>query len=158
VTKEEKKAYDYVYYRQHAERRKAQAAAWRRAHPDRVKEFTRKSKEKHKPARKAYAQRRYLNRKEQQAAYTRFKKYGITHSEFLRMVAEQKGRCAICDRTTQQVGQVRALSVDHDHCTNKVRQLLCHECNSGLGMLQDNPDLLRKAATYIEAHRKKEAA
>jgi hypothetical protein len=45
------------------------------------------------------------------------------------------------------------LHVDHDHITGRVRALLCSGCNTGIGHLQDDPDVLRRAADYIEQHR-----
>lgn len=33
--------------------------------------------------------------------------------------------------------------------TGEVRALLCSACNVGLGMFQDAPDLLTKAAQYL---------
>lgn len=67
------------------------------------------------------------------------------------MYAAQDGRCAICRKSETELG--RSLSVDHWHTGDKrVRQLLCAECNRGLGVFKDNPDLLREAAAYLERH------
>jgi len=58
----------------------------------------------------------------------------------------QDGLCAICRAAP-------ASHVDHDHATGAVRQLLCFNCNGGLGQFKDNPVALRAAAAYVERHR-----
>lgn len=63
------------------------------------------------------------------------------------MSAEQGGVCAICGGTNPSGHR---LAVDHDHETRRVRGLLCHACNAGIGKLRDSPDLLRKAIDYLE--------
>lgn len=55
---------------------------------------------------------------------------------------EQGGRCALCRRW-------RTLVVDHDHESGLVRQLLCSQCNTGLGMFRDQPEVLEAAAEYV---------
>jgi len=37
--------------------------------------------------------------------------------------------------------------------TDKIRGLLCRDCNLMLGHAQDNPDILREAANYLEANK-----
>lgn len=65
-------------------------------------------------------------------------------------LAAQGGCCAICGRT-RNVGKRRMrLAVDHCHKTGIVRGILCTHCNQALGQMQDSPDLLRKAADYLE--------
>lgn len=84
------------------------------------------------------------------------KKYGITTVEYDAMVDVHQGLCAICGKPQQAVngltGKMFDMNVDHDHETKKVRGLLCHNCNRGLGMFQDSADLLRRAAEYLDKH------
>ena len=76
-------------------------------------------------------------------------KYGITPQDWNDIFSKQDGRCAICGR--HQTDIKRGLAVDHCHETNIVRGLLCHKCNSALGLLGDNPRILFNAAVYLEA-------
>ena len=80
-------------------------------------------------------------------------KFGITIEQYDLMLATQGGHCAICPATSCTDG--RRLHVDHDHQTGVVRQLLCDLCNKVLGMMKDEPDRLRRAADYLEHHKKK---
>ena len=74
--------------------------------------------------------------------------YGVTNEEFAEMCEAQGGVCAICQREPGQLGLV----LDHDHETGEVRGVICSPCNSGLGLFQDDPEFLRVAAAYLEAH------
>lgn len=72
-----------------------------------------------------------------------------------RLLSEAQGNvCAVCKEpeTTTQQGVLVGLAVDHDHETGAIRQLLCRKCNTGIGLLRDNPDLLEEAALYIRRH------
>ena len=40
--------------------------------------------------------------------------------------------------------------LDHDHKTGKFRGYICGSCNRALGMVKDNPEILRRAAAYLE--------
>lgn len=51
--------------------------------------------------------------------------------------------CEICGCWTEK------FHIDHCHTTNSFRGLLCPNCNSGMGLLGDNPDRLRAAAEYL---------
>jgi hypothetical protein len=72
--------------------------------------------------------------------------YGLTPEQYNVMYVAQSGLCAICKKPPKQ-GQV--LHVDHDHQTERVRGLLCLQCNNGLGSFRDNPELLAEAQVYL---------
>lgn len=72
------------------------------------------------------------------------------------MKRSQHDRCYLCGSEGFLIGNnahTEKLAVDHDHETGRVRKLLCHNCNRALGLMKDDPELLRRAATYIEKHK-----
>jgi hypothetical protein len=90
---------------------------------------------------------------EKNGAAQRFKqRYGITQQEYEQMVADQRGLCAICGKPPIGKGHNTKLHVDHDHTTGKIRKLLCHFCNHGLGNFKDDPQSLERAAMYLRSH------
>ena len=84
------------------------------------------------------------------------KKYdGFTLEQYEAMFAEQGGLCAISGLPSPTGRNAKTrLNVDHDHATNTVRQLLHPDINTALGLFQDNPEWLRRAADYIERWKK----
>lgn len=72
--------------------------------------------------------------------------YRMTLEEYDAMVLAQEGRCDICSDVLDRP------NVDHCHNSGNVRALLCGHCNRGLGYFRDNPEALRAAAAYLEAH------
>lgn len=76
----------------------------------------------------------------------RLKKYGLTLSQWRKMLSKQGGVCAIC-------GDGKAnLVIDHCHTTGKVRGLLCSHCNTGLGCFKDRRSSLIYAVRYLDGH------
>jgi len=114
--------------------------------------------------RKAYNKARYLANKERLKAaaiahakanpeQTRCAKlrrnYGITLAEYDEMLEAQGGRCKIEACRTDVPGGHGRFHVDHNHETGKIRGLLCHRCNIGLGHFRDSPHLLQSARDYL---------
>ena len=117
---------------------KARNAAWYKRNKKKSYAKSRSWKKANKVAVLTNAKRWY--RKNHMAIKER--KYGLDEGGYAKMVIKQKEKCAICKRK-------RPLCVDHDHKTGKVRGLLCRDCNLGLGMFNDDPNLIKKAILFL---------
>lgn len=80
------------------------------------------------------------------------RKYGLTIEDYESMLVQQNGTCAICDGT--KTGYKNGtFAVDHCHTTNRVRGLLCSKCNMAIGYMDDQPERLERAATYLRGNK-----
>ena len=84
------------------------------------------------------------------------RKYNLTYEEYLTMYEEQLGKCSICSKDISLAGvgadKQTVAAVDHCHNTGKVRSLLCHACNAGIGHLKEDKNILNKAIEYLRKH------
>lgn len=135
-----------LHYQANKETYGSRNRAWREANPERYKELTRKYTEANREKVVAASREWYAANKDRARATSRknkLKGYGLTPTEFETMLIEQRGACLIC------LTQMKSPVVDHDHATGAVRGLLCHKCNSALGLLRDCSEVLQRAAQYL---------
>lgn len=88
----------------------------------------------------------YAAHVEEKREYELKRRYTLSQEDYDGLFVSQGGVCAICDSPPNS----KALHVDHNHATGKVRGLLCDKCNRGLGYFNDNPNFLRIATRYLE--------
>lgn len=74
-------------------------------------------------------------------------RYNITVDEWDDLLKSQNNRCAVCKTDDPKFSNWHT---DHCHITGKVRGLLCHPCNVGLGMFKDNIEIMETAIEYLE--------
>jgi hypothetical protein len=88
------------------------------------------------------------------------KTYGITVELYAAMVAEQGGHCAICGQPESRFRGSCAIELAVDHCHNSglVRGLLCGRCNTALGLMRDDVQVLQKAIDYLSKFENLEVA
>lgn len=98
-----------------------------------------------KSCQKAYRQANRDKLKSYLKNYHRKKKYGVDQDGVDAMLDEQGGCCAICGTTEPSPWWC----VDHNHKTMDVRGVLCHPCNSAIGLLKDDPRIMMAAASYV---------
>lgn len=70
-------------------------------------------------------------------------KYGLTQEAFEAMKLGQSNVCKICKKLPKE------WVVDHEHSTGRIRGLLCRSCNVAIGLLNDDPEILKEAARYV---------
>jgi hypothetical protein len=80
------------------------------------------------------------------------KTYDLTQEEYNNKLKEQNHKCDICGIDAVEAPKQK-LFVDHCHDTNKIRGLLCHNCNVSIGLLKESINTLTKAIAYLDKHK-----
>jgi Recombination endonuclease VII len=117
------------WYQRNREAAIARARLWHREHPERLREYRLKNRD-----------RRALQMRRLHLRHTS----GMTLEDYDNLLAAQDGECAICGEQPA-VGQ----SMHIDHMDESVRGILCVRCNNGLGQFKDDPELMLRAAEYV---------
>lgn len=103
--------------------------------------------EKYKTARK----KQYSPTKRKEYAWKRAGIKDMDYDRYLLMLEKQNHCCDICNKHISEINRTH-FDVDHDHNTGKVRGLLCTQCNSGIGKLQDSVSILSAALNYLKRY------
>ena len=81
----------------------------------------------------------------------RLRRYGITQNDYDRKFQEQDDRCAAC--RTDAPG-TKGWCIDHCHKTGRFRSILCMRCNTVIGLVDEDPAILRALTQFAELLRK----
>lgn len=126
------------------------AAQYRIDHPDRVAATNKRSYQKHYTEKRAN-QKRYASSdtaKARARSRSLMNRYGMTIDSWNQLFDRQNGTCAICKTNLEKL-ESRHVHVDHDHVTNAIRGILCHNCNTMIGLARDNSEILNAAINYL---------
>jgi hypothetical protein len=132
------------------EQHKEYGKQYRIKNADKIKQYRIENKDKFKssPDKRKIVDTKYRNNNSDKIKdYKLRKKYGITLDDYNILFNQQEGKCKICG--THQDDLDKKLVVDHNHCTNQIRGLLCDKCNRGLGHFNDNINTLQNAIDYL---------
>ncbi len=77
----------------------------------------------------------------------RYSRYGITKEQYTELLSNQNNTCGGCRLT------LTSPKIDHCHSSGNVRGLLCHNCNTALGLLRDNTKTLANLVEYLEKNK-----
>lgn len=115
---------------------RARAKKFAQKNPEKLKKYQKTWKERHPEKRKLYTRN------------SRIRAYGIEPKVYYEMLEKQGQRCAICNAKSER----RAMNIDHNHKTGKVRGLLCDGCNLSLGHLERDEWVI-KAKQYLAQYK-----
>lgn len=122
-----------------------------------INERNQRDKDKNPEKWKQIYKLQHQKRKEQYGDILSLKKVcearKITLDQHREMVERQNNVCAICgepETRKGKTGDTLRLTIDHCHTTNKVRGLLCHNCNTGIGKFKDDSIRMYRAIRYVK--------
>jgi len=137
------------------DRTKKRMSAWRRGNKEKIKEYNNNYKNLNKD-RLMMKAKEWINKNPDRIKEINIKekmstRYGITPSDYAKILISQGGVCAICGIDTP--GRCGRFHIDHCHDTGVVRGLLCSRCNMGIGQLRDSVEIMLSAIRYLESNR-----
>lgn len=81
------------------------------------------------------------------------RRYGLNTKQQLDLLNNQDGKCKLCDRPVDLfsgISKSTSAVIDHCHKTERVRGILCHQCNSWLAFVEYDPEnMLNKISKYL---------
>jgi hypothetical protein len=152
-TKEEVKKYNAEYYIKNSDKIKNQASSWSTKNPEKRLSIS-KNWARNNPEKRVVINKKYNETHERSKRDHNYRQdFGLTIEDYDKMLETQNGQCGVCGSTTPNKKGFRNLFVDHNHVTGLVRGLLCHKCNTALGLLKTDEQgiaNLEKAIQYLK--------
>jgi hypothetical protein len=146
--KEKKKEYDKEYYLKNNEHFKEYYLKNKEKVKEYVKEYRLKNREKYlKYMRDWHQKPENIGRNKN---YKLIKRYNLTLEQFNDKLKNQNNKCTLCYTTFDE--KINKACVDHNHQTGKIRDLLCSFCNSTLGLVKENINILNNMINYLNKH------
>lgn len=73
----------------------------------------------------------------------------VSRSGYEALISIYGSQCGICGGVSGSKKGGR-FAIDHCHVNGNIRGLLCHRCNTAIGLLGDDPARIKAAAAYLE--------
>ena len=132
--------------------------------PQRRKAYLAEAKDRHAPVAKKWREanrehlRNYMREyhkknRDRQRDKDRLRRVGVTPEQFAAKLIEQNNLCGLCHKPFIKTPR-EAPRADHDHKTGEFRGVLHNNCNFGIGVLDDDIELLQLAIDYLAKFRR----
>lgn len=143
------KEYFHNYYLAHKNSHIAKSKEYYNTHKAEILAYRKITKPYATPKMKAYYKEYAKNHPNPKGKFKSLLKcqYNLSLDQYNELVVKQNNLCLICNNPETHKPR---LSIDHHHETGRVRGLLCHNCNAGLGHFKDSIEVLQSAINYIK--------
>lgn len=120
-------------------------------HTTECKQCTKKYQDTRRIERAKYLREYRKNNPDKTKQHIVKSKYGLSKEKYEELILSSNGLCQSCGEpeSFMKNGEVRSLSIDHDHNTGAVRGLICNSCNRAIGFAKENADRLQACAEYL---------
>jgi hypothetical protein len=134
-----------VYYEENKEKLREYGRQYYLDHQEQQDETKRRYIEEHREENLAWQREYHKKNATKKNEHRRAKKHGLSPEDIQHMSLDQRGRCAVCGCIPD-----KGLVIDHNHATGKVRALLCHQCNTALGLMKEDLARFQSAMEYLK--------
>lgn len=109
-----------------------------------------------KPSKQAYSAAKHKSeyRPKEEVTKRRRLLFNITDIGWESLFTSQGNKCAICPRA-EPIGRGWAIDHDHDCCPGRkscgkcIRGILCQNCNTAIGLMNDDKERMLRAIEYL---------
>lgn len=139
----DKKEKDKLYYAANREARLKSISRYREDNLDNIREKDRIRGE-HRRQSESYQSKKRIARLASL--------YDISKEHAKDLYERSHGMCEVCGDIWDSSKHKHSFSVDHNHFTGEVRGILCHHCNTALGHLKENTNIMLSLIEYTRKH------
>lgn len=138
--------YNKAWYLANKDKRKEYNRNRRKANPEKTKEEDKRGYERRLKENQEYRE----NNRDSFAIQQIVRKFNVDHYTAENLFLRSKETCDSCGVSWLESGQKFRFHVDHDHNDGRVRGILCHGCNTALGLLKESKDNIYALLDYLE--------
>lgn len=143
--KEKERLVRKAYYEKNRARKLAEMKLYRENKvrtPEEIERDNTRKREHH------YANRDRNNLRRALAAIT--ERYNVDYPTAVDLYNKSGESCWCCGEEWSSKPRPHKFHIDHDHDTGKIRGILCHPCNTALGLLEESQTRISQLSHYLE--------
>jgi hypothetical protein len=121
---------------------------WQIKNKERLREYNKNFRKNHKEYFRKYDREYGLKNAERRRSNKYKSMYGISLENRDEILKSQDYKCKCCGKKLIGLNP-RLVCLDHNHTTGAIRGILCHYCNTSLGLMFEDPEKIQQLKDYV---------